>query len=168
MKKKKTNIVLTGMAGAGKSTIGKALAQRMALGFIDVDTLIEDDQHLPLQQILDTLGLDAFRLLEEKVLLTIDTQNHVIATGGSAIYSEAGIIHLKKLARLVFLDVPLPILQQRVGDFATRGLVKAENQSFAEVYAERLPLYQRHADHTVHCSDSSVDVICQQIITAFK
>lgn len=166
--KKKTNIVLIGMAGAGKSTVGKALSQALVLGFIDVDRLIEKDQHLPLQDVLDTLGVNAFRAVEEKVLLTINVQNHVIATGGSAIYSESGIMHLKKLATLIFLDVPLPTLQQRVGDFATRGLVKAKGQNFAQLYAERLPLYHKHADHIIQCDDMPVEFLCQQIISVLK
>lgn len=156
------------MAGAGKSSVGKALSHALALGFIDVDSLIEEDQRRPLQQVLDTLGVDAFRAVEENILLTIEAKNHVIATGGSAIYSEPGILHLKKLAPLIFLDVPLPILQQRVGDFKTRGLIKAKGQSFAQLYAERLPLYQKHADHIIHCTDKPVALLCQQIIDALK
>lgn len=163
MQKMKNNIVLIGMAGAGKSSVGAFLAKTMNLHFVDVDTLIEEDQNAPLQQVLERHGVPGFRKLEEKVILTMQQRNHVIATGGSAIYSEAGMAHLKQFSLLVLLDVPLPILQQRVGNFSSRGLVKTEGQSFAELVEERLPLYQKHADCTVSCDEKTVETICQLI-----
>ncbi len=159
----KSNIVLIGMAGAGKSTVGKGLAQLSDLGFVDVDTLIEEDQKTPLQNLLNDLGAQGFRNLEEKVLLSLAYHNHVIATGGSAIYSEAGIEHLKKSSILVYLDVALPLLKQRVGDFSSRGLVKTDNQSFEQVFAERQALYTKYADLVVDCTDRSVTDICKAI-----
>ncbi|MEA3468056.1 MAG: shikimate kinase [Thermodesulfobacteriota bacterium] len=159
----KSNIVLIGMAGAGKSTVGKGLARLSHLGFVDVDTLIEEDQKTLLQNLLNDLGAQGFRNLEEKVLLSLAYHNHVIATGGSAIYSEAGIEHLKKSSILVYLDVALPILKQRVGDFSSRGLVKTDNQSFEQVFAERQPLYAKHAELVVDCTDRSVTDICKVI-----
>lgn len=163
MQKKKNNIVLIGMAGAGKSTIGAALAKSMHLEFVDVDTLIEEDQQSPLQNVLTAHGTAGFRQLEEKVILAMQQQNHVIATGGSAIYSEAGMAHLKDSAVLVLLDVPLPILKQRVGNFNSRGLVKTKDQSFSQLFAERLPLYQKHADYVIPCDGKSVDTLCETI-----
>jgi len=163
MQQKKTNIVLIGMAGAGKSTVGRALAQHLHLSFVDVDTLIEKDQNLPLQTVLDSRGTAGFRTLEEKVLLSIQLQNHVIATGGSAIYSEAGMAHLKRSALLLLLDVPLSVLQQRVGNFNSRGIVKTENQSFTQLYEERLPLYRKYADYVIPSDQKSVDTLCENI-----
>ncbi len=163
MQKKKTNIVLIGMAGAGKSSVGEILAQSMRLHFVDVDTLIEEDQNAPLQQVLESHGIPGFRKLEEAVILAMQQQKHVIATGGSAIYSEAGMAHLKQSSVFVLLDVPLPILQQRVGNFSSRGLVKAADQSFEQLFAERLPLYQKHADCIVSCDGKPVETICQLI-----
>ncbi len=159
----KSNIVLIGMAGAGKSTVGKGLAHLSGLGFVDVDTLIEEDQKAPLQNVLNDFGAQGFRNLEEKVLLSLAYRKHVIATGGSAIYSEVGIEHLKKSSILVFLDVALPLLKQRVGDFSSRGLVKTGNQSFEEVFAERQPLYAKYADLVFNCNDRSVIDICKAI-----
>ena len=163
MQKKKNNIVLIGMAGAGKSTVGAALAKSMNLGFVDVDTLIEEDQQAPLQNVLTAHGTTGFRQLEEKAILAMQQHNHVIATGGSAIYSEAGMAHLKRSALLLLLEVSLPVLQQRVGNFSSRGLVKAEGQSFIQLYEERLPLYQKHADYTIPCDGKSVDTLCKEI-----
>lgn len=163
MQKNKSNIVLIGMAGSGKSTVGTDLARLLGLGFVDVDTLIEADQHAPLQDLLNDLGVQGFRNLEEKVILSMQYKNHVIATGGSAIYSEAGIAHLKRSSVLVLLDVALPVLQQRVGDCSMRGLVKTENQSFAQLFEERSPLYQKHADIVIPCGDKSGTSLCQLI-----
>ena len=168
MQKKKTNIVLIGMAGAGKSTVGRALAKQLNCSFVDTDNLIEETQGLPLQKVLDTLGPTAFRQVEEQVLLAIKQKNHIIATGGSAIYSDAGMAHLKQSALLIFLDVPLETLQQRVGNFSSRGVVKAKNQSFTQLFEERLSLYNTHADHIIHCQDKSVDTICQCICDLIK
>ncbi|MBU1140498.1 MAG: shikimate kinase [Proteobacteria bacterium] len=159
----KTNIALIGMAGAGKSSVGSELASLLGLAFVDVDILIEEDQGLPLQEVLKASGLQGFRVLEEKILLSLNRQNHVIATGGSAIYSDAGMKHLKKTAYLVLLDVALPVLEQRVGDFAERGLVKEGSQSFAQLFAERQPLYRNHADLIVPCTDRSVADVCRFI-----
>ncbi len=160
---KKSNIVLIGMAGAGKSTVGKELAHMSNLGFVDVDTLIEEDRKTPLQNLLNDLGAQGFRNVEEKMLLSLAYHNHVIATGGSAIYSEAGIKHLKESSVLVYLDVALPLLKQRVGDFSSRGFVKTGNQSFDQVFAERQPLYVQYADLVFDCTDCSVTDICKAI-----
>ncbi len=162
-KSKNTNIVFIGMAGAGKSTVGKELARLSGLEFVDVDTVIEKDQNIVLQELLNSLGAQGFRSLEEKVLLSLNYQNHVIATGGSAIYSDAGMEHLKKTGVLVLLDVSFALLEQRVGDFSARGLVKSSEQSFKELFAERQPLYAKHADLTIECTDRSVSDICMSI-----
>jgi len=158
-----TNIVLIGMAGAGKSTVGEELAQLLGLRFVDVDTVIEKNQNTVLQELLNGLGVHGFRRLEEKILLSLDYHNHVIATGGSAIYSNAGMEHLKENALLVLLDVSFSLLEQRVGDFSTRGLVKSSSQNFKQLFAERQPLYEKHADLTIECTDRSVSDICVSI-----
>lgn len=161
----KSNIALIGMAGAGKSTVGKELAHLNNLGFVDVDTLMEKEQKTSLQDLLTTLGVQGFRNLEEKTLLSLSYQNHIIATGGSAIYSETGIAHLKESSILVYLDVALPLLKLRVGDFSSRGFVKTADQNFDQVFAERQPLYSKHADFVVNCTDRSVSEICRKIKT---
>lgn len=158
-----SNIVLIGMAGAGKSSVGKKLADLLGREFVDVDQRIEEIQGKPLQELLNDLGVVGFRELEEKALLSLHCHNHVIATGGSAIYSDAGINHLKQSSLLVLLDVDLEILQGRVGDFSTRGLVKTDDMSFAEVFEERRPLYTRYADCRIECGQGTVLAICEAI-----
>lgn len=164
IKNTKTNIALIGMAGAGKSTVGRELARLLGLSFVDLDTLIEADQKMPLQQLLNDVGVLGFRNIEEKVLLSLRYTNHIIATGGSVIYSPAGIAHLKEMSTLVLLDISVAILKQRVGDFSARGLVKTGDQSFEEVFAERQPLYTRYADYIVDCNNQSVSDICESIM----
>ena len=158
-----TNIVLIGMAGAGKSTVGRALAQQSGRMFVDVDTVIEESWNAQLQDLLSTLGVQGFRDLEEETLLTFDLEKHIIATGGSAVYSQAGMEHLKKISIILFLDVSLDLLRERVGDVSSRGLVRSGKQTFEQVFEERKPLYKKYADVTIDCTDQSVADICLSI-----
>ena len=166
MSAQKTNLVLIGMAGAGKSTVGPLLARMLSYDFVDVDDLIEADQQQSLQELVDHHGPAWFRLLEERILLGLDLQHYVIATGGSAVYGAAAMNHLKQSGLVVFLDVPLPILEARVGDVASRGLAREEGQSFAQLFAEREPLYLKHADIRIECTGMNLEEICTAIIEA--
>lgn len=159
-----SNIVLIGMPGSGKSTAGVILAKLTSRDFVDTDVLIQVSQSRTLQDIVDTEGYMALRKVEEDVLLELDRLNHVIATGGSAVYSHAAMTHLKSNAVVVFLDVDLAALESRVSDFNTRGLVKRPDQSFADLFHERFPLYTKYADATVKCSDLTQEEVCAQII----
>ena len=166
MSEQKTNLVLIGMAGAGKSTVGPLLARMLAYGFVDVDNLIEADQRQSLQDLVDRHGAAWFRLLEERILLGLDLERHVIATGGSAIYGEAGMQHLRQSGLVVYLDVPLAVLEVRVGDVAARGLAREKGQSFAQLFAERQPLYRQYADIRIACAGMTLAQICDAIIEA--
>ncbi|NIA05144.1 MAG: AAA family ATPase [Proteobacteria bacterium] len=159
-----SNIILIGMAGSGKSTIGSLLARKLSYRFVDTDTLIEQAQNRTLQEIIDILGPMGFRRLEEQVLLRVNLKDHVIATGGSSIYSHAGMMHLKKNGLVILLDVALPVLEARLHNLNTRGLVKSPDQSFADLFAERRPLYKKYADRTVACFDMGKEEICERII----
>jgi shikimate kinase len=166
MSEQKSNLVLIGMAGAGKSAVGPLLARMLSYDFIDVDDCIEADQQQPLQVLVERHGASWFRLLEEKIMLTLRLRHHVIATGGSAVYSEAGMRHLRQDGLVVYLDVPLAVLENRVGDAATRGLVREKGQSFAQLFAERQPRYCRYADIRILCEDMSLAQVCVAIIQA--
>ena len=166
MSAQKTNLVLIGMAGAGKSTVGPRLAQMLSYGFVDVDDLIAADQQQSLQELVDRYGAAWFRELEERILLGLELRRHVIATGGSAVYGEAGMRHLQESGLVVFLDVPLTVLEERVGDVASRGLAREEGQSFAQLFAERQPLYCRYADIRIECAGKTLAQICAAIIEA--
>lgn len=158
------NIILIGMAGSGKSSIGSRLARKMSRGFIDTDVLIEEKAGCPLQRIIEKQGLFRFRQFEEEVLVGLHYTNHVIATGGSSIYSDRGMRHIKKNGLVIFLEVALPLLAKRINNFADRGLVKLPQQSFSDLFAERTPLYLKYADVVYPCRDQEEEEICTALI----
>jgi shikimate kinase len=159
-----TSLILIGMPGAGKSTIGVMLAKSLAKDFIDTDVLIQLQQNKTLQDIVDTEGYLSLRAIEEQVLLNTHYPNHIIATGGSAVYSEKAMHHLRHFGQTVFLDVPLEELTARIKDFDTRGLARKPNQSLAELYTERRALYKEYANITIDCSGKNQEEILMQII----
>ena len=150
------SIVLIGMPGAGKSTVGILLAKELGLDFIDTDVSIQVQQGKTLQQISDESGYMAVRDCEEQVLLNEDIAGKVVATGGSAVYSEAGMARLNANATLIFLDVSLPVLKARVSNFNSRGIARRPDQSFDDLFTERSALYQQYGDITIDCSASSI------------
>lgn len=160
------NLVLIGMPGAGKSTVGVILAKKTARDFVDTDLLMQTAQRRTLQDILDRDGYAAFLRIEEEVILGLDRQSHVIATGGSVVYSERAMERLKAGGLLIFLDVALATLEARVDDFATRGLARRPGQSLAELYAERRSLYIGYADLTVTGDGLTQEQVCDRIIAA--
>jgi len=163
-----SNIVLIGMPGSGKSTVGVILAKMTSHDFVDTDVLIQTLTGRSLQDIVDMESHLALRRIEEDVLLGLNCGNHVIATGGSAAYSHAAMMHLKSNGLMVFLDVDLPTLASRVIDFDTRGLAKRPDQSFADLLHERYPLYTKYADVTVACSKLTQEGVCAKIIKALR
>ena len=154
-----SNIILIGMPGAGKSTIGVILAKQSAKNYLDTDVLMQLAEKKSLQQILDEAGHMELRRIEERVLLELDCRNHIIATGGSAVYSEAAMQHLKANGIAVFLHVELEVLKKRLIDMDTRGIAQRPGQSFAELYEERQRLYRRYADLTIDCAHQTQEEI---------
>ncbi|MEX0430942.1 shikimate kinase [Spiribacter insolitus] len=146
------NIVLIGMPGAGKSTVGALLAQSLGLEFTDTDALIERREGRSLQAIVDDEGHQALRRIEAEVLSTLDCEGHVIATGGSAVYSDRAMTHLRAAGVIVQLHVALPVILERVTDIDTRGLAREAGQPLEALYHEREALYRRHADLRVDVS----------------
>lgn len=162
----KTNITLIGMPGAGKSTVGIVLAKNLGLGFIDTDILIQINHQQPLQRILDETGYLNLRRIEEQEILRLNIDHQVIATGGSAVYSDKAMRHLRQISTIVFLDVPLAEICRRIHNFDSRGIACAENQSFEELYAERLLLYRRYAEVTVDGTRGDQEQIAEVIAAA--
>jgi shikimate kinase len=158
------NIILIGMPGSGKSTAGVLLAKKTTHTFVDTDLLIQNAEKQTLQQIVDSRGYQALRAIEEKILLGLDGRNQVIATGGSAVYSEKAMKHLHELGVIVFLDVDMTTLLSRVSDYETRGLAKRPDQSIVELFEERLALYQKYADVTIACGSMNHEAVCAKIL----
>jgi shikimate kinase len=151
------------MPGAGKSTVGVILAKHTSRDFVDTDVLIQTSERRPLQKILDENGHLALREIEQRILLSLDLSNHVIATGGSAAYSGDAMRHLKKSGSVVFLHVAFAEILERVRDFDTRGIARAPEQSFADLFEERYVLYKKYADLTIACEGLSQEQVSQTI-----
>lgn len=158
------NIVLIGMPGSGKSTVGIILAKLTRRSFVDTDVLIQTSQGRSLQDIVDQDGYLALREVEERVILKHEYRNCVVATGGSAVYSPAAMTHLKKGGIVVFLKADLPTLEARISDYSTRGLAKRSDQSLADLFAERSALYAKYADIVIECKGLSHEEVCARII----
>jgi shikimate kinase len=164
MADKRSNIILIGMPGSGKSTVGVILAKLLSMGFIDTDVLIQTEQGRTLQDIVDKDGYLVLRRIEEEVLLNLDCRNHVIATGGSAVYSREAMVHLKSRGTAIFLNVDLATLKARVHDYDTRGLAKRPDQSVDDLFAERFALYRQYADITIDCAGLTHEEVCARVM----
>ena len=162
------NIILIGMPGSGKSTVGVILAKLTSRGFTDTDVLIQTSEGRSLQKIVDTDGYMALRKIEEETLLRLDCRNQVIATGGSAVYSHIAMEHLKLDGFVVFLDVDIATLESRIRDFENRGLAKRPDQTLADLFRERRPFYAKYADMTVACAGLTHEEVCARIIAEWR
>ena len=160
----KANLVLIGMPGSGKSTIGIILAKRSSHDFLDTDVLIQSVEQRSLQDILDKEGYLRLREIEARVLQSINVSNHVISTGGSAVYSDAAMIHLKQSGTCIYLDVSVETLRARITDYETRGIAKRPDQSFADLFEERTQLYRKYADFTIRGDGMNQDEVCDEIM----
>ena len=159
------NISLIGMAGAGKSTVGNALAHELGWAFIDSDHLIEAAYGTRLQDITDALGKEAFLDTEAKVICTIKANRTVIATGGSVIYRAQAMSHLAKLGPVVFLDVPFTLIEERVSRNPERGIAMNPGEKLEDIFNERLALYTSYAD--LRCpAEGKTPMQCAQWIRA--
>ncbi len=157
------NLILIGMPWSGKSTVGVLVAKALTRQFLDTDVLIQAGEKSRLQAIIDTRGVEVLRRLEEEYILGLDCTGHVIATGGSAVYSGKAMAHLKRGGRCVYLDVPLGELEVRATRVDMRGLVRAPGQTLASLYEERTPLYRQYADITVPCGNGDHEEIVERV-----
>ncbi len=143
------NILIIGMPGCGKSTVGVLLAKVMQYTFVDCDLLIQKRAAMSLQNIIDRRGLEAFLAEEEAALCALCEDGSVIATGGSAVYSEAAMTHLKKDAITLYLSLPCHEIERRLTNIKTRGVAMSKGETIASLYEERRPLYEKYADITL-------------------
>jgi shikimate kinase len=161
---KDENIVLIGMPGVGKSTLGVLLAKATGRRFVDTDLYIQASLDRPLQEILDAEGRGGFCRLEEDHLLCLELRRYVIATGGSVVYSDRAMQHLKSGGRVVHLDLALDEIEKRLTNFGSRGVVMARGQTLRSLYDQRQPLYRRWADLTVDCAGKTHEQIVDEIV----
>ncbi|MBN2716376.1 MAG: shikimate kinase [Deltaproteobacteria bacterium] len=143
------NLILTGMPAAGKSTLGVLLAKETGRGFIDTDLLIQEREGRRLCDILIHDGVSALRAAEERSILQLHVCRTVIATGGSAVYSEQAMTHLKAGGPVIFLDIAYEVVSHRIGDLDQRGVARSPNQSLRDLFDERRPLYLKYADYII-------------------
>ncbi len=160
---KKSNIILIGMPGAGKSTVGVVLAKKLGYSFVDADLVIQSWEGKLLHEIIEERGVEGFWMLEEAVGESIEAERTVIATGGSAVYGESAMKHYRQIGTVVYLSLPLADIRERLGDLAQRGVTLKEGQDLDALYAERLPLYERYADITVDCGEMPLRKIVERI-----
>ncbi len=159
----KDNIILIGMPGCGKSTIGVLLAKNLAYGFLDSDLVIQEQAGKKLQELINDMGPKDFASFEDAVNATLAPSRTVIATGGSAVYGARAMEHFKAIGTVVYLRTSLEEIKRRIKNFETRGIVVPEGQTFDDVFHERVPLYEKYADITVDTDSGELWDIVEEI-----
>ena len=162
------NIILIGMPGAGKSTVGVLLAKAMKMPFIDTDLLIQQQENCYLQELIDTRGINEFIRIEEKVVLGLNLSHHIIATGGSVVYSDTAVRHLKANGVVVFLNTKMYQLERRLKNVNTRGIAMKDGQTLLTLLNERIPLYKKYSDMEIDCSKKHIEIIVSEIKDYFS
>ena len=160
------NVILIGMPGAGKSTCGVLAAKLLLKNFFDTDLLIQSRERKRLQQIIDESGLAYFKKAEEEAILSLDIAGAVIATGGSVVYSDAAMCHLKKTGKVIYLHLSFEEMQNHINNLSSRGIALENGETLRDMYDKRLPLYEKYADAVVDCCGNSIETTVEKIIAA--
>lgn len=163
LKKKEGNLILIGMPGAGKSTVGVVLAKNKGLRFLDSDLCIQEEQNRLLHEIIAQDGLDGFLEIENKVNASLQAKKSVIATGGSVVYGKEAMEHLSDIGTVIYLQLPYEAIKERLGDLTKRGVALKKGQSLKDLYEERIPLYEKYADITIDCYQKEIRQIVAEI-----
>lgn len=162
------NIILIGMPGVGKSTIGVVLAKNLGYRFTDSDLVIQEKEGKLLHELISKLGTDGFLALEDRINASLEADKTVIATGGSAVYGENAMEHMKELGCVIYLKLPYEALKERLGDLNKRGVVMNQGQDLKTILDERTPLYERYADIMIDCKDKQIREIVTEITERIK
>lgn len=158
-----TNIVLIGMPGAGKSTVGVVLAKKLGFAFVDSDLAIQEKEGKLLHEIISQRGVDGFWAVEEAVNVSMEADRTVIATGGSAVYGSRAMEHFQNIGTVVYLKLSFDAISDRLGDLNERGVTLRKGQNLIQLYEERAPLYEKYANITIDCEHLSIREIVGQI-----
>ncbi len=161
---KKDNIVLIGMPGVGKSTVGVILAKVLGYQFVDADLVIQKEEGKLLHEIIEEVGTDGFIEVENRVNSSLDVEHSIIATGGSVVYGKEAMEHLKEIGTIVYLRLPFEVLNRRLHDIKGRGVVLKDGQTLEDLYAERTPLYEKYADVVVDEYQLNVEETVEKIL----
>lgn len=164
----KTNIVLIGMPGVGKSTIGVILAKVLGYSFLDADLLIQEQEGKLLREIIEEKGTDGFIEVENRVNVSIRADRAIIATGGSVVYGKEAMEHLKEIGRVVYLKVSYAILEKRLADIKSRGVVLKKGQTLETLFEERSKLYEQYADIEVSEEGLDVEQTVEKLVEALE
>ena len=162
------NIILIGMPGAGKSTVGVLLAKTLGYAFLDTDLVIQQREGALLQPLVDSLGVEAFLDVEADAICSVECRGTVIAPGGSAVCRERAMSHLRALGRIVYLHLPLEELERRLSNISTRGIAMAPGGTLADLFARRAPLYRNYADLTVDVGRQSLEETVALVLRALR
>lgn len=157
------NVVLIGMPGSGKSTVGVVLAKCLGYKFVDSDLVIQEQYGKRLHQLIEEKGVEGFWKIENDVNVTLNVTASVIATGGSAIYGKSAMEHLSQIGKIVYLQLPLEEVADRLGDLNARGVTLQPGQTLKDLYEERTPLYEKYAHLTIDCSGKQLREIVAEI-----
>lgn len=164
---KKTNITLIGMPASGKSSVGVVLAKRLGKKFVDTDIVIQEKYGKLLKELIEAHGDEGFREIEDEVNAGLDLDNSIISPGGSVVYGEKAMQHLKEISVIIYLELSYTAIKSRLGDLRERGITLKEGQSLKDLYLERVPLYEKYADITVNEMKKSlaktIDEICERL-----
>lgn len=162
------NIVLIGMPGAGKSTVGVLLAKAVKCAFLDTDLLVQTTTDRFLHQLIADEGMEAFLDRESAIIRAGTFAGQVIATGGSVVYRERTMRHLREGGFVIFLDAPYEVIEERLRDITTRGVVRRPEQTLRELYAERHPLYVCYADATISTANQSPEEVVTMLVALLR
>ena len=158
------NVILIGMPGAGKSTVGVILAKTLGMNFVDTDIVVQERAVRLLQEIIDREGTAGFLAAEEETILSLQCQNTVLATGGSVILSGRAMAHLKKDGVVVYLEISFGEMEKRLRNITSRGIVLPAGQDLRDMYDQRRPLYEKYAEITIRCPDGDFEAVVETIV----
>lgn len=160
------NIILIGMPGAGKSTIGVILAKVLGMNFVDSDLLIQKQEGKLLNEIIETVGLDAYLSIENRINKEIEMENTVIATGGSVVYCPEAMEHLRGIGTVVYIRLSYETINDRLGNMRKRGVVFRKGQSLRSLYEERCPLYEKYAHRVIEGEGLEIEQVMEVILSS--